>query len=273
MAVTVEPNYEEQFTAFVDFLGFGEISAKTDEATRLKVLDLLLSLSALRGEFDLQSTTEGNSKRISIKPAISTFSDHIVISYSLQPIYSEMGSDERPGTNIILFQFVQLLARIAAAALRIGFLVRGGATIGKLYHARGVVFGEALVDAFHIESRTAIYPRVVLSPKITGRPMWMQSTRDIVRGYDGLYHFDYFSFLLFTAVNPGDKYADNLKAWYDDVVEIVTRNLSEHESNGRLNELAKWAWFAREFRSGLERLPSEILKSYGLSLDAITWPK
>jgi hypothetical protein len=66
--------YEEQFTAFVDFLGFSEASTNTDEATRSEVLDLLVSLSTLRGEFDLQSTVQEGGKKISFKPAISTFS-------------------------------------------------------------------------------------------------------------------------------------------------------------------------------------------------------
>jgi hypothetical protein len=167
----MEPNYEEQFTAFVDLLGFSEVSTRTDDATRMNVLNLLQSLSALQGEFDVQSAPQESGKISRITPAISTFSDHIVISYPRQPIYGEMGSGEHFTALVIMTQFGHLLTRIAAAALGIGFLVRGGATIGKLYHGRGVVFGEALVDAFQIESRTSIYPRVVLSPQITRRPM------------------------------------------------------------------------------------------------------
>lgn len=79
-----------------------------------------------------------------MRPAVSTFSDHIVVSYPLQPLY-DAGSDEQFTAYTVLYHFSKLLASIAAAALRIGFLVRGGATIGKLYHTRGVVFGEALI--------------------------------------------------------------------------------------------------------------------------------
>src|SRR5579871_3550058 len=134
----MEPKYEEQFTVFIDFLGFSEASTRSDEATRLKVLDLLLSLSALRGEFDLQSIAQGTTKKSTIKPAISTFSDHIVASFPLEPINAELGLSEQLTAQIIMSQFTTLLTKIAAAALRMGFLVRGGATIGKLYHGRGV---------------------------------------------------------------------------------------------------------------------------------------
>jgi hypothetical protein len=269
----MEPRYEEQFTAFVDFLGFSEASRSTDDATRLKVLSLLLSLSTLRGEFDLQSTAEENGKRHVVKPAVSTFSDHIVISYPLQPIRAEIDPQEHLAAFLIMTQFSQLLLRIAAAALRIGFLIRGGATIGKLFHARGVVFGEALVEAFEIESRTSIYPRVVLSTELTSRPEWIRDQIDITRCDDGLYHFDYFKTLILGAAPPGPAYGPSVKAWFDDVNQIVARNLTELESNGRLNEFAKWAWFANEFRSGLERLNPNILKSFGVSPDSISWPK
>lgn len=273
MQSTMEPKYEEQFTAFIDFLGFSEVSTRSDDSTRLKILGLLLSLSTLRGEFDVQSTVEENRKRSQIKPAISTFSDHIVISYPLEPISNDTGFDEHLTAFVLMTQFNRLLTSIAAAALRIGFLVRGGATIGKLYHARGVVFGEALVDAFQIESRTSIYPRVVLSPQITSRRMWIEKQADIMKGDDGLYHFDYFKTLVMGAAIPGDSYGANVKTWFEDVIGIIARNLTELESRGKLNELAKWTWFAREFRSGLERLNPQLLKAFGVSLDAISWPR
>jgi hypothetical protein len=269
MPPTMEPVYEEQFTVFVDFLGFSGVSRSADDTKRLKVLNLLRSLAALRGEFDVQTATQGNGRTIRIKPAISTFSDHIVISYPLRAVRNEIGSDELIPAIFIVNQFVSLLGRIAAAALRIGFLVRGGATIGKLYHARGVVFGEALVDAFEIESRTSVYPRVVLSQHITSRLMWIERQPKIVKCQDGLYHFDYFTSLLVDAGPVGAGFGAAVKEWYSDVTDLIGRNLVELESEGRLNELAKWAWFAREFRNGLERLPPQLLIDLGISLASI----
>jgi hypothetical protein len=245
----MEPKYEEQFTGFVDFLGFSEVSKKTDEATRLQVLALLLSLAALRGEFNIESTAQEIGTQSFIKPAISTFSDHILISYPLSAISAGTGFEEPTAALLIMHHFARLLTRIAAAALRIGFLVRGGATIGKLHYAQGVVFGEALVDAHQIESRTSVYPRVVLSPTITSRPAWMQNQVNISKDSDGLYHVDYFSTLLLKSAPPGEGYGPGVKAWLDDVIAIISKNLAELESQGRLNELSKWAWFARQFRA------------------------
>jgi hypothetical protein len=169
--------------------------------------------------------------------------------------------------------FTQLLRGIAAAALRIGFLVRGGATIDMLHHSSGAVFGKALIDAYEIESRVAVYPRVVLSHNITSRKDWIENQADIVRANDGLYHFDYFRSLALSSAHPGPDYAANAGAWFEEVVGIVDRNLREFELKGKLGELAKWSWFAREFRDRLERQNPEFIKGFRISLDMIPWPK
>ena len=95
----------------------------------------------------------------------------------------------------------------------------------------------------------------------------------ISRCSDGLYHFDYFKELLLGAVQPGDGYAERLKEWLEDVTKLIAKNLAELESKGKLKELAKWTWFAREFRNGLESLDPKILEVFGISLDKISWSK
>lgn len=272
MPSNLEPKYEEHFTAIVDFLGFSEGSRKVDEGTRSKVLGVLKDLSGLRGEFAVKSTPVEGTKSTTIKPAVSTFSDHIVVSWPLQPVCDEFGSGETLAAIILSSDFTRLLASIAAQALRIGFLVRGGASIGGLYHANGVVFGEALVDAYEIESRTSIYPRVVLSPRITSRPTWLAAKKDIEKYDDGLYHFDYFNGLLLDAVRPGPGWAVGVKLWFDEVLAITARNLAELQTQGKVNKFAKWAWFVHQFRSSLEKLDPQFLTDLGISLEGIKWP-
>jgi hypothetical protein len=275
MEPTLESKYEEQFTAFIDLLGFREFSSRADAESvekRGKVLEFLSSLSALRGDFSFHSMRSSfleNANAVLIKPAISTFSDHIVISYPLAPICSGTGVEPHFTEALILGQFNLLLTRIASTALRLGFLVRGGATIGRLYHAQGVVFGDALVEAYEIESRTSIYPRVVLSHGITSRPGWNEKRMEVIKGDDGLYHINYFRNLALTAVPSGDTYPEDIKAWFAEVIARIASNLTELESKGRLRELAKWAWFAREFRSGMERPCWQHLKALGISAEEI----
>jgi hypothetical protein len=182
-----EPKYEEHFTAFVDLLGFSEASAEVDDETRSQVLELLQSLSGLQQDFSAiteQLPTGGT--RHQVRPSISSFSDNIVISFPLEPITSQTSPIE---VVIILGQFERLVAMLAAEALKLGPLVRGGATIGKLYHAQGVIFGEALGEAYELEKRTAIFPRVVFSNSVVNQ--WAKSNYGMFRDSDGLYCANY----------------------------------------------------------------------------------
>src|SRR5580658_7830841 len=77
-----------------------------------------------------------------------------------------VGDNSRIVAFLVAPQFERLVSIIAGQALRLGFLIRGAATIGKLYHSQGVVFGEALIEAVQLEKRTAVYPRVILSAAV-----------------------------------------------------------------------------------------------------------
>jgi hypothetical protein len=225
--------YEDHFTAFIDFLGFADTSTGSDEASRMKILDLLLSLSALRGDFELRTQSHDSGQTQSIRPAISTFSDHIVISFPIAPVIRDLHSDEQTAAFLIVSQFVTLLQSIVASALRIGFLIRGGATIGRLYHTSGVVFGEAMVEAYRIESTVSVYPRVVLSRRITSRPAWKHNA-DVVLDQDGLYCFDYFRTLILHSAPPGDGYSAGVRAWLCDAVAVISNKLLDLEEKGHL---------------------------------------
>lgn len=262
--------YEETFTAFLDFLGFSEASRELDEAARLKVLSLLLALVELRSEFSAASAREADgSTRYYIKPAISTFSDNIVISFGLETLRATAGDNSRIVGFLVVPQFERLISIIAGQALRLGFLIRGAATIGKLYHSKGVVFGEALIEAVQLEKRTAVYPRVVLSSAVT-------SALDLNPGFvkreeDGLFCVDYIRNMVFNVAPPGDTWSANVKAWFHEVVAVIHAALETHARSGNLNKLSKWTWFAKRFRAAVESLPPEACTSLGISVENIPW--
>lgn len=262
--------YEESFTAFLDFLGFSEASKALDEPKRERVLQLLLSLVALRSEFSAAITEqEKGSTRYLIRPAISTFSDHIVISYGLESLRESTEVSEDALPFFIFGQINTLISTIAAQALRLGFLIRGAATIGKLYHANGVVFGEALVETTQLEARTAVYPRVVLSSRITNRPIWRQTFTK--REDDGILCIDYIKLMPFQAAPPGDDWATNVKQWFDEIFVVVKEALETFEREGKLNELGKWTWFAKRFRTTIAEFPPQALEAWKLSINDIPW--
>jgi hypothetical protein len=155
--------YKEQFTAFLDLLGFSEASRELDEPARRAVHALLLSLANMRSNFAASAEpAEEGGTRYFVTPAISTFSDNIVISYDLEALRTAAGNDSNALPFLIFPQFENLITVIAARAPRLGYLLRGAATVGKIHHTSNVIFGNALVEAVQLEP-SAIYPRIVLS--------------------------------------------------------------------------------------------------------------
>lgn len=192
------------------------------------------------------------------------------MSYGLETLRENTQMDN-PEFGIV-YQLSNLISTIAAAALRIGFLVRGAATVGKLYHGQGVVFGEALVEVTQLEFCTAVYPRIVLSN--SALPAEPLRRFGIFKDEDGINCIDYIPMMLFRSAEPGNEWAKNVKQWFDEIVPLVQARLEQYERAGRLNELAKWTWFAKRFRAAIEGYPPGALDDpLNISPASISWGK
>jgi hypothetical protein len=252
---------EDQIVLFIDLLGFSESSSRSDPALQASVLSLLTSIASLKSEFVSSSTKTDNGTTHSVRPSVSTFSDHIVASYSLSRIDADTDDIK---SLIVMAHLSELVAAIAVAALSIGFLVRGGVAFGKLYHRGGVVFGQALLEAVALESRTAIYPRIVLSDDaaklIRHRDMWL------ISDFDGVLCINYYRDLILKAIRPGDNYVEGTAQWFNRVCEVLHTNLSDLRDLKQLNHRAKWCYFARRTREVLESVNPQIFDSLGIDL-------
>lgn len=141
--------YESRITLFLDILGFKQLVFENRQDIILDVLKTAQEFHK-REPFSLSETMR-----------VSAFSDHILIS-------------DVPGTSKEGFVFIMKYAAFLWwLFIAKGVLVRGGISVGNLYHEQGIVFGDSLIEAFSIESDIAIYPRIVI-------------TEDV---YDGLIHY------------------------------------------------------------------------------------
>jgi hypothetical protein len=80
---------------------------------------------------------------------IIQFSDSIIISapYDIENFHS----------------FSKLVAEYQLKLLLNGIAIRGGITFGKHYYKDDFLFSSALIDAYHLESKIARFPRIVIS--------------------------------------------------------------------------------------------------------------
>jgi hypothetical protein len=131
--------YERRVVAFYDVLGWrSHIKRAAQKTEEISFLRRLILKTARATRMD---------KGLDLR--VSTFSDNVVIS-------------QIPGANT-----PQLLMQLAiwqlGAAIN-GFLFRGGVTVGDLVHEDEAVFGPGLNRAYYLESKIAMYPRIVLDP-------------------------------------------------------------------------------------------------------------
>lgn len=160
--------YEQRIVAFIDILGFKEIVKQSEKDTTkiellYSVLDFLKGwetsdkwdLKFVEIEEDAQKKGVANFD-IRGKTNTTSFSDSIVVSVKVDNNVNEMTST-----------LVVNLAYIGALLIEKGILFRGGLTIGNIIHNdNGTVFGQALIDAYYLETKSAKYPRIVLSDKL-----------------------------------------------------------------------------------------------------------
>ncbi|MYY44358.1 MULTISPECIES: hypothetical protein [Weeksellaceae] len=142
-------NYETRICCFIDILGFRK---HIDDTLNDDDSDNIEKIESIKKILDMSkklTDDEGLSKT----KVITYFSDSIVISYEFSEISQLFHT-----LNDLLFVSFELANR--------GYLTRGGVSIGKLIHTDEFIFGPALVNAYELESKKAIYPRIIIDSKV-----------------------------------------------------------------------------------------------------------
>jgi hypothetical protein len=115
--------------------------------------------------------------------------------------------------------------------LRLGFLSRGGIAKGPAYHRDGKVFGPAILEAYRLENRVAVFPRVILQPEIVkaglhiGPPIDQLFARMIKSNEDGFYMVN----SLWALRMAADSESGLVGEWRESV-DGIARFLSEEEA-------------------------------------------
>lgn len=234
----------DRLTAFLDILGFKDEIKTADENRLVALTSLLRELSrseVIRGDDRVvELGVGGGETRLACEATV--FSDSVVISYLKSDLKKHSHGNEITYGLISLEQRIQ---KFAADAAVMGLLVRGGIAVGPLDHETdGVVVGQAMVDAYRLESEVAHYPRIVVSRDVYSAVKNPQGM--LLRDHDGIVHFNYFDALCC------DARLGTLRQEVTDKIALL------QQENKDLRKLAKWAWFKKH----LDMAYSEELPYY-----------
>lgn len=225
-------DYEDRLVAFIDILGFSELVGGTaSDVSRLRHLT-----AALKDLYDHIWQWEADGSYSSF--AFTQFSDSIVIS-------------SLAGTSDSFEMLQQLLLGVMELVDSYDILVRGGITRGELIHDRVMVVGPAMVEAYHLESKVAKYPRIIIDRKLKEQietdleeSIRAQTTLTEVPGYSRLFKDDDDGWCYLDFVNPDETYfqvldqEDHLKA----LTQLVHKGLQHPDEKVR----EKYPWLLQK---------------------------
>lgn len=213
-------DYKEQIVAFIDILGFSSLIDKMEDDNKLhETLHWALTyIHSFKKHAKEDNTAQANLN-------ISVFSDCIVITGDLKEFHS----------------IIWAAGWLQAQLLGYGILTRGGISTGKIFHSDEILYGKGMLKAYAIESKAAVYPRIVLDPSFSNSLPGAYRSIFLSLDTDMLYYIDPFSL----PGTIGDVTAQLEDAW--DPHEIYLNKLEKRILTGISNSksvehLAKWNW-------------------------------
>jgi hypothetical protein len=254
-----ETQYEERYCAFVDILGFSDLigEIRNGKARFETVRDLLEKIHKPR-TFELVGQGDADFQAQSI-------SDAIAISTRL--------------TEAGLGMIIDVVEQLTFNALHAGYFTRGGLCRGLLYHDQNMVFGEALVKAYHLESRFARYPRIMITKQVFDDAM-----ESNLRGYfvdhlsqadDGPYFVNVLAelknslLILDGAFSKEAAIVLEKLSYFEAIRSRIAQRLAEAADNPE--HFMKVQWFARYWNNSLVPNDNRIKPVQGPGLDIMTW--
>lgn len=226
-----KPVHRLSYCAFLDVLGLSERIRASYES---KAGDKLLQ------EFHAIFKKRISQLKLDIGGSLlyfKSFSDNVLLAHPQfsRDMESEFGFILR---SISEYQFEM--------ALR-GFFIRGGLSVGPLFVDDNSVYGEALINAYHLESKVAVSPIVVLcdnTMKLVDKHIGYYygngapQVRDILVNADGRYFINYLSECILQTDEGEEVARDSLKQHKGQIESALAQYV------GQPAVFAKFSWLA-----------------------------
>lgn len=223
--------FENRAVAFIDVLGFKSVvNEATKESNKLYKLNNLIDLLTTAVP-ELDGTVAPNVPRTLI-PKHIYISDSIILSAPLE-------SDEMPtyrGLSILVMRVIQ----ISHLLLSKGYLIRGGISVGRVWHSDVNIIGTAYQEAYKIETMTLV-PRVELSQ--SAKELWNRT-----EGIANTMCLDYKSHFMVNVLH--DYYIRPAELAFEGYSRVIQENLeADHPEDVQY----KWWWFKQYLESEVTR--------------------
>lgn len=248
--------YENRIVAFIDILGFRELLNKTmdkkgndDESA---INEIVSAYNAIRDIWDLDKKSDFLDTKSSDSKKVSIFSDCLVISFEVST------------PSEVFFTLLELKWLIMRLITR-KILCRGAVSLGKFLHTENYLFGPALIEAYTLESKAAIYPRVILDSSVieagannranhhsfSQELEYVQSLLE--HDSDGMYYIDYF----FKAQSELDDPEYDFPQYIDNLANIIRKGLMGSSHHSKADVRVKYSWMRERYNHMIDIVSNE----------------
>jgi len=253
--------YEKRITAYIDILGFKDLLTETidknGKQNEKKIDDLIELYKSIREVWDLDSNMIPKNSRVpKNSKRITTFSDCLVISFF---------PEEKSEIFYTLLEIKLMIMRLIYQ----GVLCRGAITYGELIHTEKYLFGPALIEAYLLESKAALYPRVILHRDIINKAgmarLSHHSYQDEIeyveslleKDTDGMYYIDYF---LKAQSELNDPLYDFPK-YIERLGNKIRKGLMGSSSIYKADLKVKYRWLKERYNNMIDKVQSKVVIS------------
>ncbi len=231
--------YIKAIVTFIDILGFKEIVETRTPDEIKRIIGFLIQVCD-------EATIPDEPPKV-FEMRYINFSDSIVRTSRISD------EDDRYEVNLKVILELNAIMHIQRSLIQEGVIVRGGITVGEIFVEDKMIFGPALNRAYHLESKVAVYPRVLIDGAVHQRlhdNVVLGDMKYIWRDDDGQFFVDYLvgniGQLWEFGMDP-DLVRESLVVHR----ELIMRNRKKHKEDSR--NLAKYNWLATYHNQVLAR--------------------
>lgn len=250
---------EPRMVCFMDILGFSELINQYDsDITSTLLQDIQESFELAKTQL-LEKTQSGN-KEVVKHLKYQTFSDNICISIP----YFDNENDFLSNFNL-LATYVRGFQSIMMTK---GIFMRGGISTGSYYADNNIIFSKGLVNAYYLESKKAIYPRVIIDDSIITKLLNYNKERLEYFGLDKTIIFDWENCaflnpfgLIESSISQFESVAKELKNELEDDDDQFTKAMTSFAASMTDMTIGLMKSLADNDKKVLKPIKSEIIKN------------
>jgi len=239
-------NFQNRAVAFLDVLGFREIlkGFEIDYAAR----EGNEIPTASKAEIFISTFKNAVERLDKEKFRYYLFSDNICIT------------SVRETTALDLQDLLQTIIRLFYEFATKGYFLRGGIDYGKFIDEPTIAVGVPLVNAYELESKKAVFPRIVLSDRL------LEQFQNLSASGDKVIENNYLDLMIersceisylnvFVHVFQSDDEHEK-QLFFSSFREVILMNLHENGKNETV--YLKYKWLAEEFNRFIEKFVNDL---------------